>query len=64
MHSDDKAMEMGGIAGKTNFNLKEGSDVTFNEEEMKKAVASAVEKMREMGAEEKIVDFLNSKVFK
>lgn len=64
LHSDDKAMEMGGIAGKTNFNLKEGSDVTFNEEEMKKAVASAVEKMREMGAEEKIVDFLNSKVFK
>ncbi len=31
---------------------------------MKKAVASAVEKMREMGTEEKIVDFLNSKVFK
>lgn len=34
--SNDKIEEMAFIAAKTNFNLKEESDFTFNEDEMKK----------------------------
>lgn len=61
LHSDDKVKEMGAVAGKTNFNLKEESDFTFSEEEMKERVASAIEKMREMEVEKKVIEALESK---
>lgn len=63
-YSDDKVQEMGAIAGQTNFNLKDESDFTFSDEEMRKRIAAALEKMREIGTEEKVVQFLENKVLK
>jgi len=61
LHSDVQIKEMGAIAGQTNFNLKEESCFAFSEEEMKKRIATAIKKMREMGTEEKIIQFLENK---
>lgn len=62
LHSDEQVKEMGAIAGQTNFNLKDESSFTFSEEEMKKCIASAIEKLREIGAEEKVIHFLENKI--
>lgn len=64
LHSDDEVKEMAAIAGQTNFNLKGESDLTFSEEEMKKRISSAIEEIREIGAEEKVIQFLEDKVLK
>ncbi|WP_120495258.1 hypothetical protein [Kiloniella sp. EL199] len=64
LHSDDKIQEMGAISGKTNFNLKVESDFTFSEEEMVESIMSAIDKMRKLGVEAKVIEFLESKVLK
>jgi len=63
-HSSDMIKEMGAIAGKTSFDLKGDSDFTFSEEAAKEQEALAIEKMREMGTDEKIIGFLENNVFK
>lgn len=63
-HSNDKIEEMAFIAAKTNFNLKEESDFTFNEDEMKKGISLAIAKMREISTEENIIQFMENKMLK
>ena len=62
LHSGNKVKEMGSIAGKTNFNLKDESNYTFSEEEMRESIVSVIEKFREMGTDEKVIEFLENKI--
>lgn len=64
LHSDEQIKEMAAIAGQTNFNLKDESVFTFSDEEMKKCAALAIEQLREIGAEQKIIAFLENKILK
>lgn len=62
-HSNEQIKELSAIAGQTNFNLKDESTFVFTEEEMRIRFNAAIEKMQEIGADEKIIEFLEKKLF-
>lgn len=55
--------EFASIAGHTNFNLKSESCFDYSEEETNLRLQQVIDTMRELGADEKIIEFLESKVF-
>jgi hypothetical protein len=57
-HNPDESREISSIAGRTEFNLRTESDLTFNEAETKIAFDKAIAKMKEIGIQPKIIDFL------
>lgn len=57
-HNCDEMHEISSIAGQTEFNLKIESDLTYNEAETKIAFEKAVAKMKEMGIQSEIIEFL------
>lgn len=63
-HTDDQNRELGAIAGKTNFDLGENSEFSFSEDEVRSSILSAIEKMREMGADEKVISFMKNEFLK
>jgi hypothetical protein len=63
-HSVDMAQELGAIAGQTNFNLKESSEFSYGENKTKERLSSFPEKMREIGADEKVIQFFEEQFLK
>lgn len=63
-HTDDQIEELAAIAGKTNFDLGEKSEFTFSKEEVRDSILKAIEKMREMGADEKVISFMQNEFLK
>lgn len=63
-HSVDMMQELGVIAGQTKFNLKEDSTFYYNEEKTKETLAAFPEKLREIGADEKVVLFFEEQFLK
>lgn len=59
-HSDVKINEMASIAAQTNFNLRDESDFKFCNDDMKKKIVSAIEVMKEIGTEDKVIDLLEN----
>lgn len=57
-HNSDESSEISSIAGQTEFNLKAASDFNYNEAETKIGFEKAIEKMKEMGINPKIIDFM------
>ncbi|MDV6345032.1 hypothetical protein [Nitrosomonas sp. Is37] len=57
-HSRDQIKELGAIAGQTSFDLKGESNLDFSEEETKERLVLALDKLRGIGAEEKVIDFI------
>lgn len=57
-HSDEQIKEMGAIAGQTNFDLKDESSFIFSEGEMKKRIDIAIEKLQEIGTDDKVIELL------
>ncbi len=57
-HNPDESREISSIAGQTEFNLRTESDLTYNEAETKIAFEKAIAKMKEIGIQPKIIDFL------
>lgn len=58
-HNSDESSEISSIAGQTEFNLKVASDLNYNEAETKKSFEKAIEKMKEMGLESEVIDFMD-----
>lgn len=63
LHGHGKIPEMGAIAGKTNFNLKEESDFSFDENDLNARLAKAIEELRNMGVDEEALEMLKRKAF-
>jgi hypothetical protein len=63
-HTDDQIGELGAIAGKTNFDLDENSVLLFSEDDVRSSILCAIEKMREMGTDEKIISFMENEFLK
>lgn len=61
-HTLDSAEELGAIAGKTNFDLKNDSEFEYSPEEKEPVIRNAIEKLREIGADERVIRYLESKI--
>jgi hypothetical protein len=59
-HSPDEMHKIASIAGKTEFDLSLESDITYDEMESKKSFEKAVEKLKDMGTDQKIIALLES----
>lgn len=59
-HGPDEMHEIASIAGKTEFNLSLESDCAYNLLESKRAFENVIEKLKEMGTEQKTIDFLET----
>lgn len=57
-HNRNEMREISSIAGKTEFNLKIKSDLTYNEVETKIAFEKSIAKMKEIGIQPEIIEFL------
>jgi hypothetical protein len=57
-YSSDKMKKVFSIAGQTEFNLKIESDLTYNEAKTMEVFEKAISKMKEIGIQPEIIDFL------
>jgi len=58
---EESIKEFAAVAGKTNFDLKSESCLDYSEEETNQKIREVIEDMREFGADEKIIEFMESK---
>ena len=61
-HTQESVEELGAIAGKTNFDLKNDSELEYSPEEKEPVIRDAIEKLREIGADEQVIRYLESKI--
>ncbi|RWX46670.1 hypothetical protein H206_01935 [Candidatus Electrothrix aarhusensis] len=61
-HSDEELKQLASVAGQTNFNLKEESDLSYDETESKKRFESTLEKLKEIETNPDILEFINKKL--
>ena len=61
-HSDEKVQEMAAIAGQTSFDLHDESDFSFSQEDTRKRLEAAIEGMKEIGAEDRVIEFIEEKL--
>jgi hypothetical protein len=61
-HTRESIEDFGAIAGKTSFDLQTESDFHYSAEEKESVIRNAIEKLREIGADERIIRFLESKI--
>lgn len=61
-HTQESVEELGAIAGKTNFDLKNDSELEYSPEEKEPVIRNAIEKLREIGADEQVIRYLESKI--
>ncbi|HBP0281995.1 TPA: hypothetical protein L5P84_006384 [Pseudomonas aeruginosa] len=61
-HTLELVEELGAIAGKTNFDLKNVSELEYSPEEKESVFRDAIEKLREIGADERVIRYLESKI--
>lgn len=57
-HTEENITELSSVAGQTNFDLKSESSSEFSEDETRQRLLSAIEKLEEIGAEQRIIDFV------
>jgi hypothetical protein len=63
-YQNDKIKELAFVAANTNFNLNAESNYKFNEDEMKARTLSVIEMMREIGADERVIGYIQKEVLK
>jgi hypothetical protein len=59
-HSTEQVKELAAIAGQTNFDLKEESDITYSEDVVKERLANLLRALEKQGVDPKIIEFLNN----
>lgn len=57
-HSQDQVKKLGVIAAQTSFNLQGESNLDVSEEETKDRLIFVIDKLREFGADEKVIEFI------
>ena len=57
-HSGTQARELYAVAGKTEFDLRKGTDVRYSEAEAAEAFARTIAEIEEMGADERVIELL------
>lgn len=57
-HNSEEMHEIASIAGQTEFNLKLESDLTYDRARSEKDFENAIEKMKEMGIKQELIEFL------
>ncbi|MGM0988766.1 MAG: hypothetical protein ACQEXI_17555 [Pseudomonadota bacterium] len=61
-HNEEAIEEIGAIAGQTNFDLRKDSEFEYKPEESEQIIRSAIENLKEIGADERVIRFLESKI--
>lgn len=61
-HNHESIEEFGAIAGQTSFDLKADSELEYRPEEKESVIRNAIEKLREIGADERVIHYLESKI--
>ena len=60
-HSTEQVQELAAIAGQTNFDLKEESDITYSEDAVKERLASSLKALEKQGVDPKIIELLKNR---
>ncbi len=60
-HAEKDTIELGAVAAKTNFNLKEETDLNYSLDEVKASFARSIEKLKQHGVDASALEFVKDR---